>query len=287
MSISCQILTYNSSNTIDACLNSLKSIDDILIGDLGSTDNTKEKCKGLRYFNFKDYNLNDARNELLKRSKNEWNLWLEPDEVVTIKDIIDDTLCRLLVCNNGFVSKSLRWWNKSENVSFINPVFEHIDKKTTNLSQNIIINKTFSYSKKDFLHKLSGKSLSYYKALNALPDYKTFHSCAEQYLFYNTEGIEVEQLRYQKAKIACYVDKNAQVAAENITYCLSKQWLFAEYWCLLGDIYYQIIGNPINAKKLYENAIFFGKYRSIKDEYPIELSKYKEYPEKMIKVISH
>ena len=55
----------------------------------------------------------------------------------------------------------------------------------------------------------------------------------------------------------------------------------AEFWCLLGDAYYKN-RNYIKAMSFYENAIFLGSRRKTDDEWPLEISKYSEHPNKMI-----
>ena len=59
----------------------------------------------------------------------------------------------------------------------------------------------------------------------------------------------------------------------------------SEFWCLLGDIYYN--QKKINkAISFYENALIIGQKRKNSDFLPIELVSYKEYPEQMIKALN-
>ena len=59
--------------------------------------------------------------------------------------------------------------------------------------------------------------------------------------------------------------------------------IMAEYWCVLGDVYYHLAGDYDRAKRFYRNAIILGQKRKEDDMWPVELSKYNTYPEKMIK----
>ena len=70
-------------------------------------------------------------------------------------------------------------------------------------------------------------------------------------------------------------------AAECAATCLSYRPYMSEFWCLLGDIYYKQKRYK-KAKSLYENAIIIGSQRKSTDNLPIEIKKYKEYPNKMI-----
>ena len=55
----------------------------------------------------------------------------------------------------------------------------------------------------------------------------------------------------------------------------------AEFWCLLGDIYYAS-GDHDRAYDFYQNGMLLGQRRKKSSDWPMELSKYKEYPEKMM-----
>ncbi len=63
--------------------------------------------------------------------------------------------------------------------------------------------------------------------------------------------------------------------------CLAKKPTMAEFWCLLGDVYYDAKDYD-KAKEFYENAVILGSRRLKDDGWPMEISKYKEYPQKMI-----
>ena len=54
----------------------------------------------------------------------------------------------------------------------------------------------------------------------------------------------------------------------------------AEFWTHLADINFEL-KKYLKAYYFYENAIILGKLRSNEDELPIDIVKYKEYPEKM------
>jgi len=80
------VLTYNESANIDACLQAMSAVDDIVVVDSGSTDDTIERaraaCSGVRVFDhpFKDFG--DQRNWALDNAepKHPWVLFVDADE---------------------------------------------------------------------------------------------------------------------------------------------------------------------------------------------------------------
>lgn len=80
------MIVKNEENFIRQCLSSLVNIvDEIIIVDTGSTDNTKEICKEFTPKIF-DYEWNDhfadARNYSLNHANGDWILWLDADEIL-------------------------------------------------------------------------------------------------------------------------------------------------------------------------------------------------------------
>lgn len=86
---------------------------------------------------------------------------------------------------------------------------------------------------------------------------------------------------YYCSMVQCYIKKNYQEATRFLIPCLAVRPAMAEFWCLLGDIYYADNQNQ-KAKCFYENASILGTRRLKNDGWPMEISKYKTYPEKMI-----
>ncbi|MBU0477081.1 glycosyltransferase family 2 protein [bacterium] len=83
--LSAIILTHNSSDTLEKCLESIKWITDIVIVDSGSTDRTIEIAKTYTdrvYYN-KYVNYGRQLNWALKKIANDWILVVDSDEAVT------------------------------------------------------------------------------------------------------------------------------------------------------------------------------------------------------------
>lgn len=91
VTVSLCMIVKNEEDVIARCLNSVKDIvDEIIIIDTGSTDNTKEIAKGFTNKVF-DFNwINDfsaARNFSFSKATMDYILWLDADDVVLEEDL--------------------------------------------------------------------------------------------------------------------------------------------------------------------------------------------------------
>lgn len=86
MKVSLVMIVKNEALNIKRCLESVKNIvDEIIVVDTGSTDDTKEIAAsfGAKVFDFKwTNNFSAARNFGLKHSSGDWNLILDADEYI-------------------------------------------------------------------------------------------------------------------------------------------------------------------------------------------------------------
>ena len=89
-SISLCMIVKNEENVIERCINTVKDIvDEIIIVDTGSEDNTKEKIKK---YNAKIYDFTwrddfaAARNFAFSKASMDYILWLDADDVLEKKD---------------------------------------------------------------------------------------------------------------------------------------------------------------------------------------------------------
>lgn len=96
MKISALILTFNEEGNIRNCLESIRDLDDILVVDSGSTDQTCAYAKeyGARILTRPFDNFANQRNFGLDEGnlKNDWVLHLDADEVAT-KEFLDAIMC--------------------------------------------------------------------------------------------------------------------------------------------------------------------------------------------------
>ena len=90
VTISLCMIVKNEENVIARCLNSVKDIvDEIIIIDTGSTDNTKEIAKGFtdKIFDFNWINdFSAARNYSFSKAINDYIFWLDADDIIFEED---------------------------------------------------------------------------------------------------------------------------------------------------------------------------------------------------------
>ena len=289
-----QILINNNENTIKKTLNSILPLEcDILVGNLGCKDRTPEICL--------DYgaivtplslnsNFSKVRNNMIQEG---WNLYIEPWEILAtghdkISDIEDDGAYLFQIFKDNIITKQIRLWNND--IKFRNPVYETLDDITATELGCVIYSQSNPNSQKvkDVLDKWTKANPAaseplYYQAFDSLQskNYDRFITLAEHYLLLNSTSMSAVIIRYYLAMIELYHKKNTQKSVKNILCCLIVNPIMAEFWCLLGDIYYSS-KKYTNAKVYYENAILMGSRRPSKDKWPIEISKYKDYPNSMI-----
>ena len=292
MKITTTILTCNNESTIERALQSASG--DILIGDIGSKDSTLSICKkhGASILEIPFENYSQAKNQLISNVKSDWILHMEPWEVLIQAKFEEVDIAHsyhLQIISNGVISKSIRFWNKSKELSFVNPVFEIIDDDSKYLPSIIYSSPVNTLDHLDKINKWKKEKPTdsapyYYEACVFLQQkrYDEFLSTAQKYLFLENTGIPVVMTKYYLAAIQLYIKKDASSSLRNILPCIATKPNMAEFWCLLGDIYYH---RKIYKKAVafYQNAIFAGERRLKEDLWPLEIEKYRNHPNQMIK----
>src|SRR3989338_8433001 len=86
--LSACLIVKNESLILSRCLESLRSfVDEIIVVDTGSTDNTMEIARSydaqVKHFTWID-NFSAARNESLRHASGDWILYIDADEVVNV-----------------------------------------------------------------------------------------------------------------------------------------------------------------------------------------------------------
>jgi tetratricopeptide (TPR) repeat protein len=95
------------------------------------------------------------------------------------------------------------------------------------------------------------------------------------------QTISFYMINYYLSMILCYVKSDYINAIKHLSVCILKNPTMSEFWCLLGDIFYKT-KQYNKALDFYENAKIIGQRRLIDSDWPMEISKYSSYPEKMI-----
>lgn len=291
-----QILLRNNRETIERALKSVSGLGRIVVGNLGSEDGSLEICAsyGAEIFDFRRCSdLSAARNEL---SDDGLNFYLEAWETVARgADLIGETedSARVCVISGGMVSKEIRIWNGKGR--FKNPAYETIVNPTACYDPRIVV---ISGSAPDLRAErraivenwLESRPTSsepyYYMACSCLSErkYKDFLHYAGKYLaMEGRQGADAILLNYYMAQIGLHTGR-LEEASKHILFCIACCPTMAEFWCLLGDMFYR--QNKFGkARSMYENATIIGRKRKNSDPYPVEISKYLDYPEKMMKNI--
>lgn len=287
-----QILVKNNQEIIKKTLDSLCLLNHkLVIGDLGCTDSTLSICKdyGAEIHSVDNCDLSKARNEI---SCDKVNFYIKPGEIlIQGHELLNNIskLTNIYVFQNNVISKETRIWTKEK---FKNPIFETIIEKNADLCSGIVISSKVSSDidieiVKDWLSRRPLDVEPYYYmafCYLSLKNFSKFLFFANEYCMRETEfNSSYILIKYYVAQIKLY-QNNIKEAAEAILICISKYPACAEFWCLLADIFLK--QKKINkAKRFYKNAIILGSKRK-GDDLPIEINKYKEYPEKMIKNIN-
>lgn len=301
--ITVQILTKNNEQTIGRCLESVKLLNcNVQVLDMESTDKTVSVCSTIGYkpISITGNNRSVIRNKHLEGVQG-WKLMIEPheyiarghEELLEIQKLDQPSAFMVPVVQGTIISRELRFWNKSS--IFTNPVYEKLQDKTALFTDRVLIrsqqhNVNWQERLKSVEQWKSQEGLTlepyYYQALTLLMlgRYADFLNAAEAYVFKEKHGIATTMLKYYMALVQANCFQDYDTAVKNIIICLSVKPLMAEFWCLLGDIHFQL-KNYVKSKEFYDNAIILGSRRKTNDKWPLDVSKYQEHPSKMLAVL--
>jgi tetratricopeptide (TPR) repeat protein len=295
------LLLKNNSDTIETCLNSLIEIDcEVLLCDLGCTDDTIEKALKYRTqitkLSFQD-DFSKIRNQLIADSNSYWNMYLHPWESIiqgvdVIKDIIlgNASAYKFTLLQGDIAIKQTRLWHHSLNLKFKNPVFETIEYDSIDLPVFLHVkNQASRFDLKKLAQKwrdstpLSAEPTYYISCCELLnKNWDSFINYADLFLHQQkNKDMSFYMTNYYLAMVLCYIKKDYQKALNLVGNCVLKAPTMAEFWCLLADIFYET-KDLEKAYSFYENAIILGSRRKNNCDWPMEISKYQEYPKKMM-----
>ena len=190
---------------------------------------------------------------------------------------------------NKTITKEIRAWSGSP--KFVNPVYETIDD--SGAESDILF---YSSGRQDHADIIEGvrkwkekcpTSIApyYYEACTYLSigQWQQFLKLSEHYMFLDkSTSMSAMMNRYYYSLVNMVHLKKLRPVLQNMSLCLSVKPLMSEFWCLAADAHYHINKRFDIAKQLYENAIILGSKRLKNDKWPMDLTKYKSYPSKMI-----
>ena len=297
MDLTIQILTKNNQSQIVETIESLKPLEaDIVVNDLASKDKTvalAEKA-GARITYHQSENRSEIRNRIVEESTNQWQMFVEPGEVIIkgFEKILANKkdVCYFSIITQGVLRKEIRFWNKEKKLLFKNPIFEFIDCNTAELVPvflNCDIIKKHDLKAIQRWQEASPTHAApyYYEALTRFSqgDIEGFMHVSEQYAFMekNKTSISATMNRYYYALANLHQGK-VRATLQNVNLCLCSNPLMAEFWCLIGDVYYHLLKEFDKAASFYQNAIILGSRRLNNDKWPMEIAKYNQYPQQMI-----
>jgi len=110
----------------------------------------------------------------------------------------------------------------------------------------------------------------------------SFMNYADSYLHAESKRqMSYFMTKYHMGLVQCYKTKDFRSCLRNAIECLAEQPTMAEFWCLVGDAYYEM-GDFGKAKTFYENAVVMGRRRTAASKWPMYMDKYRDHPERMI-----
>ncbi len=297
--ISLCMIVKNESKTLERCINSVKEkfgkyVNDFVVVDTGSTDNTVEIAEklGCRVYDFEWCNdFSKARNFSSSMAKNDWILSLDADEYIEKIDIRevavflknnDKSAVGLLDIQNlaedGMVFSGgiiVRIYNRRR-AEFTGKIHEHISpkkgNKINNMIFNIIINHT-GYSdeawaeknKLEMYKKMTEEALienpNDYQSITHLGSLykglKEFDKAVECYekVVFNEKCVE---LSYYNIAVNEYIKTLIQLEQYSVAKVCENLWNICShddgYVYLMGYVYAQL-GEAENAVDCFLNCI--------------------------------
>lgn len=301
MQLTIQILAKNNAEALKKTIQSVQPLNPkIVIVDLGSTDKTLEMALSMgaiiQRYPVLEHDHSEARNRSLKNLENGWMLWLQPGEIIAqghdqLKNV-PFGLYNLKIFQEKTIMSDVRLWYHEHNLWFVNPVYEYLECKS-DMFANAYLYSEFAgpqqVEEKLTLWKEKQPTSPkpyYYEASYLLSQkkYDDFLRVSEHYMFLSNNFLTISTTmnRYYYALVMMHHKHRVRETLQNINLCLTANPLMAEFWCLIGDVYYLLLKKFEMAKEFYELALHVGGFRKNNDLWPMDISKYQDYPEQMI-----
>lgn len=268
----------------------------VLVGDLGCDDGTLDCLDDCEIVDCRGLKRDEARNKLIDMTPAEMCFYIDPWEVlVQGHNCLKATpsIYNATIVQNDILTKEARIWHNNRKVRFVNPVFERLNG-ITYAELPIVLYSSGMNHKGSLMSQIkewqraypTNKQPLYYYACSLLMNqqYEEFLVASEAYMHAETinDSISAIMNRYYYATVQIIYKHKVRAALQNLSICMARRPLMAEFWCLAGDVYYHLIKDFPKAKVYYQNAITLGQFRKSADNWPMEISKYSKYPKAMI-----
>ncbi len=195
--LSAYVITYNEEKNIKACLESIKWVDDLVVLDCFSQDNTvaiaKKYTKNIYYRKFNN-NLSEQRNNALEKVTGDWVLTIDADETLSnrAKNIIRELVKNKNIDGYWFPRRNyinsrtylkhglfypdwqLRLFKYKKNIYFGGPIHEKL---------NIPENKTVKTKEVAIIHNHSRTK------------YNSFLSFTKLFKYIRIEGVQLSKTK--------------------------------------------------------------------------------------------
>jgi len=286
---------------------------EVLIGDTGSSDRTKEIAEwfGCKVFDVKwGDHFAEARNAVCDEAEQPWCFWIDADEELmesSAQAMRKKIIQKRLVGNHHLIRFTepplsmyqVRLWKREPGQKpWRGRVHEKIwmNGPEPEVHADIVV---IQHGDDRRPHKLERNMLLLQKAMKEEPDnhYNLFHAAvlsnmmnqhgdsqryAERYMnLAPREDIKTKlYIMYLLAWNATFIHRDYQKAVNMLASAISVDPCAAEFWCLLGDVYWWL-NRKQDAFAFYENAICLGKAHP-DSFWLVDLRKYDEYPREQL-----
>lgn len=267
-----------------------------LVTNIGADSETIKICNSYDVeidYQTQTTDYSEALNLSLPKITTNHCLYLNPWEQYLSGDFesLNERIYNVSVISNNIIVKEPRIWLKSSGIKFKNPICQTLTEKTDNLSNFVIL--SIPQDNTDKLKKITNWCIkdptnvdaTYYNAAYQLilGNHENFLNMSEKYMRLNKKkSIASTMNKYYFSMVKAFQKQDSKAAIQNLIQCIEYYPLMAEFWCLLGDIYYENLHQYEMAAEFYENGYILGSQRKTNDQWPIDIDKYDTYPKKMI-----
>ncbi len=247
------MIVKNEEKNIARCLNSVKGVvDEIIVVDTGSTDNTvsiaKEMGAEVHYFEWID-DFAAARNYSIEKSTGDWILILDADEELApesqdkIRSLlidIDSDICfqvriKSLDVQDNIMVKNymIRMFNKSPRIRYKGRVHEFINMNSINLSDEYIYIIHHGYKDSNFVEtKQIERNIPILKKILDDPNESEIEKCTTKFYIgyaYLDLGKSEEGINYLKDSI------KQSIELKNYSSVQESYLVLIKYYCNKED----------------------------------------------------